>query len=92
MSHDASTRAAKPRRRRKALAVGALALAAVFVVVYRQVLDHTADELAAAARRRDVDGAQAATEAFVARDGMRPHDASPFAWSTASTIEPWWKA
>ena len=34
-------------------------------------------------------GAQAATEAFVARDGTRPHDAAlPFAWSTAATIEP----
>ena len=75
MSHDASTRA-EATAQAQGLAVGALALAAVFVVVYRQVLDHTADELAAAARRRDVDGAQAATEAFVARDGMRPHDAS----------------
>src|SRR6185295_9048240 len=35
-------------------------------------------------------GAQAATEAFVARGGTRPHDAAlPFAWSTAATIEPW---
>src|SRR3954452_24281070 len=35
-------------------------------------------------------GAQAATEAFVARRGARPHDAAlPFAWSTAATIEPW---
>src|SRR3954462_11685935 len=34
--------------------------------------------------------AQAATEAFVARRGARPHDAAlPFAWSTAATIEPW---
>ena len=35
-------------------------------------------------------GAQAATEAFVARSATRPHDAAlPFAWSTAATIEPW---
>src|SRR3954471_21074874 len=35
-------------------------------------------------------GAQAATEAFVARRGTRPYDAAlPFAWSTAATIEPW---
>ena len=35
-------------------------------------------------------GAQAATEAFAARDGKRPHDAAlDFAWSTAATIEPW---
>jgi cardiolipin synthase len=34
-------------------------------------------------------GAQAATEAFGARAGARPHDAAPaFAWSTAATIEP----
>ena len=62
----------------------------MFVVVYRQVLGITQrtswppppDAVTST-------GAQAATEAFVARDGMRPHDASlPFAWSTASTIEP----
>ena len=34
-------------------------------------------------------GAQAATEAFGARDRARPHDAAlAFAWSTAATIEP----
>jgi cardiolipin synthase len=34
-------------------------------------------------------GAQAATEAFVAQDGMRPYNAAlDFAWSTAATIEP----
>jgi cardiolipin synthase len=34
--------------------------------------------------------AEAATEAFAARDGVRPHDADlDFAWSTAATIEPW---
>jgi cardiolipin synthase len=80
----------RPRRRRKVLAVGALAVAAVFVVVYRQVLGITQrtswppppDAVTST-------GAQAATEAFMARDGVRPHDASlPFAWSTASTIEP----
>ena len=33
---------------------------------------------------------EAATEAFAARDGTRPHDADlDFAWSTAATIEPW---
>ncbi len=91
MSHDASTEAVRPRRRRKVLAVGALALAALFVVVYRQVLGITQrtswppppDAVTSA-------GAQAATEAFAAREGVRPHDASlPFAWSSASTIEPW---
>src|SRR3954453_18842951 len=35
-------------------------------------------------------GAQAATEAFVARRGARPPDAAlPFAWWTVGTIEPW---
>jgi cardiolipin synthase len=65
-------------------------LAALFVVVYRQVLGVTqqpswpppADAVTST-------GAQTATEAFVARDGTRPHDAAlPFAWSTAATIEP----
>jgi cardiolipin synthase len=72
-----------------ALALGALTL--VFVVAYRRVLGVTqrpswppAPDAVTAA------GARAATEAFVARDGARPHDAAlPFAWSTAATIEPW---
>ena len=35
-------------------------------------------------------GAGAATEAFAARAGTRPHDAAfDFAWSTAATVEPW---
>ena len=71
-------------------AILGLALAAIFVVVYRQVLGITqrpswpppADAVTSA-------GARAATEAFAARDGVRPHDAAlPFAWSTAATIEP----
>lgn len=65
-------------------------LAGVFVLVYRQVLGVTQrpswppppDAVTPA-------GAQAATEAFAARGGVRPHDAAlPFAWSTAATIEP----
>ena len=72
-----------------ALALGALAL--VFVVAYRRVLGVTqrpswpppSDAVTPA-------GAQAATEAFAARGGTRPHDAAlPFAWATAATIEPW---
>jgi cardiolipin synthase len=80
----------RPRRRRKVLAVGALALAAVFVVVYRQVLGITQrTSWPPPPDAVTCTGAQAATEAFMARDGVRPHDASlPFAWSTASTIEP----
>ena len=35
------------------------------------------------------DGAQAATAAFAARDGVRPRDATlEFTWSTAATLEP----
>ena len=89
MADDATTPARRPRRRRWPAITG-LAFAALFVVVYRQVLGITqrpswpppADAVTSA-------GAQAATEAFVARDGTRPHDAAlPFAWSTAATIEP----
>ena len=70
------------------LAVGALA--ALFVLAYRRLLGVTRrpswpppfDAVTSA-------GAQAATEAFVARGSARPHDAAlPFAWSTAGTIEP----
>jgi cardiolipin synthase A/B len=73
-------------RGRRGLAVAGLVLAAVFVVVYRQLLGITQrpswppppDAVTPAQ-------AQAATERF---DG-RPHDAAlPFAWSTAATIEP----
>ena len=71
--------------------VALLVVALVFVLVFRQVLGITQrpswppppDAVTAA-------GAEAATEAFVARDGARPHDADlDFAWSTAATIEPW---
>jgi cardiolipin synthase len=71
--------------------VVALVLAIVFVVVFRQVLGITqspswpppADAVTAA-------GAEAATEAFAARSGVRPHDADlDFSSSTAATIEPW---
>ena len=63
----------------------------IFVLAYRRVLGVTqrpswpppVDAVTPA-------GAQAATEAFVARGATRPHDAAlPFAWSTAATIEPW---
>jgi cardiolipin synthase len=71
------------------LVFGALVL--VFVVAYRRVLSVTQrpswpppDDAVTPA------GAQAATEAFAARAGTRPHDAAlPFAWATAATIEPW---
>ena len=71
-----------------ALVLGALA--AIFVLAYRRLLGVTQrpswppplDAVTSA-------GAQAATEAFVARGAARPRDAAlPFAWSTAATIEP----
>jgi cardiolipin synthase len=78
------------QRVRKALAVLSLLAAALFVLVFRQVLGVTlrdgwpppGDAVTSA-------GARAATEEFVARDGVGPHDAAlDFAWSTAATIEP----
>jgi cardiolipin synthase len=89
MRRDATTGVAR-RRGRRALAIGSLVAAVLFVLVYRQVLGVTqrdswpppADAVTAA-------GAEAATAAFAARDGARPHDAAlDFARSTAATIEP----
>jgi cardiolipin synthase len=83
--------AAVGRRARRVVDVVVLVLALLFVLVFQQVLGITqrpswpppADAVTSA-------GAQAATEAFVARDSPRPHDAAlDFAWSTAATIEPW---
>ena len=88
---DADARAAGRRRRaRTVLAIAALVLEAVFVLVYRETLLITQrsswpppPEAVTSA------GAQAATEAFAASDGPRPHDAAlDFAWSTAASIEP----
>lgn len=90
MDADASSGSTRARGRR-GLALAGLALAAVFVVVYRQVLGVTQrpswppppDAVAPS-------GAQAAVEAFDGGGGVRPHDAAlPFAWSTAATVDPW---
>jgi cardiolipin synthase len=76
---------------RTALAVAGLVAAVLFVLVYRQVIwiteqDHwppPPDAVTSAS-------AEAATEAFAARDDIGAHDAAfDFAWSTAATIEPW---
>jgi cardiolipin synthase len=76
---------------RRLLAAGGLLLAAVVVVLFRKVFRITErpswppppDAVTAA-------GAKRTTEAFAAREGVRPRDAAlPFAWSTAATIEPW---
>ncbi len=78
-------------RRHKVSPLVVSAFAALFVLAYRRVLGVTQrpswpppfDAVTPA-------GAQAATEAFVARGAARPHDAAlPFAWSSAATIEPW---
>ena len=79
------------RRGHKVVPLAVSAFTLVFVLAYRRVLGVTqrpswpppSDAVTPA-------GAQAATEAFVARGAARPHDAAlPFAWSTAATIEPW---
>lgn len=76
---------------RPALAVAGLVLAALFLVVYRQVLmivqkpswPPTAGAITSA-------GAQAATEQFAARPDPKPRDVGvSYAWSTAATIQPW---
>jgi cardiolipin synthase A/B len=74
----------------RALGVTSLIVVAVFVVVYRQVLGITQKpSWPPPPGAVTPAGAQAATEAFANRDGVRPHDAAlPFAWSTAATIEP----
>jgi cardiolipin synthase len=86
VSELATTSEASNGRGRRGLAVAGLVLAAVFVVVYRQVLGVTqrsswpppSDSVTPSA-------AQSATERF----SGRPHDAAmSFAWSTAATIEP----
>ena len=80
-----------PRRARQALAIAGLVVAAAFVLVYRQVLGITQrPSWPPPSEAVTPSGARAATEAFAARGGTRPHDAAlEFAWSKAATIEPW---
>ena len=90
MSHDAS-RGSAGRRGRAALAIGGLLAALFFVLVYRQVLGITQrPSWPPPAGAVTAQSAQAATEAFDAEGGKRPHDAAlDLAWSTAATIDPW---
>ncbi len=90
MSHDAS-RGSAGRRGRAALAVVGLLAALFFVLVYRQVLGITQrPSWPPPAGAVTGASAQAATEAFDAEGGKRPHDAAlDLAWSTAATIDPW---
>ena len=90
MVRDANTGTERARARRILPRV-ALLFAALFVLLFQRVLAVQLDsnwppppDAVTSA------GAQAATEEFAARSGVRPHDAAlPFAWSTAATIEPW---
>ena len=90
MSRDAST-GARRRRLRAALAILGLLVAGLFVLVFQQVLGITQrPSWPPPPGAVTPSGAEAATEAFAARTGTRPHDAAfDFAWSTAATIEPW---
>jgi cardiolipin synthase A/B len=89
MSREPS-RAAGSRRGRAALAILGLIAAAFFVLVFRQVLGITQRQSwPPPANAVTAAEAEAATEAFAAREGTRPHDADlDFAWSTAATIAP----
>ena len=90
MSRDASTGAPAASAARLPSESSGCWSAGLFVLVFQQVLGITQrpswpppPEAVTPA------GAEAATEAFAARDGTRPHDAAlDFAWSTAATIEP----
>ena len=76
---------------RVVLSVASLVLVAVFVLVYRQVINvRQLPSWPPPADAVTSGGAEAATESFAQLDGVRPHDAAlPFAWSTAATIDPW---
>ena len=78
-------------RVRRILAPAALALAALFVLLFLRILAVQLDPgWPPAADAVTSAESQSATEKFAARRGVGPHDAAiPFAWSTAATIEPW---
>jgi cardiolipin synthase len=90
MSSDAN-RHGSGDRARSVRALLLLLLAALFVVVYREAL--TIEQRSSwppPPTAVTSAGARAATEAFAAREGVRPHDAAlDYAWSTAARIEPW---
>jgi cardiolipin synthase A/B len=88
MRGDANTEPS--RRGRRVLAVLGLVAAAVFVLVYRQVLGISQKDSWPPPRDAVTSaGAEAATRAFAARGGTRPRDAAlDFAWSTAATLDP----
>jgi phosphatidylserine/phosphatidylglycerophosphate/cardiolipin synthase-like enzyme len=89
MRGDATTGAVL-RWVRAALPIAGLVAAALFVLVFRQVLGvEQRDSWPPAADAVTAARAEAATEAFAAREGTRPDDAAfDFARSTAATIDP----
>ncbi len=76
---------------RPGLAVVGLLLAAFLFVVWRQVLAiEEKPSWPPGPTAITAQGAQLATERFVARSDLKPADVGvPFAWSTAATIDPW---
>jgi cardiolipin synthase A/B len=90
MSRDASTSPGR-RRLRRALTILGLLAAGLFVLVFQQVLGITQrPSWPPPPGAVTPSSAEAATEAFAARAGARPHDAAlDFAPSTAATVEPW---
>jgi cardiolipin synthase len=91
MSGDATTEVPGPRRRwRTALDVGLLVLAVLFVLFFQRVLVVSLDpSWPPPADAVTPSTAKATTEAVVTRENVRPRDAAlDFAWSNASTIEP----
>jgi len=75
---------------RPTLAAASVVLAALFVLVFHQVLGVSqSDHWPPPPDAVTADDALAVTQAFAARDGVRPHDAAlDFSWSTAATVDP----
>jgi cardiolipin synthase len=84
------TRDGDSGRGRLVLAVASPLVAAAFIVAYRQVLGIALrPSWPPPAGAVTSTGAERATQAFAARDGVGPRDAAlDFAWSTAATIDP----
>ena len=78
-----------PRRTRRAVATGLLAVP-LMLAARRRRGNGRRPGWPPPADAVTSDGAEAATAAFAARGGARPHDAAlDFAWSTAASIDPW---
>ena len=77
--------------RRLVLGVLGVVLAALFFLVWQRALTiEQKPSWPPGANAITAAGAQLATQRFVARADVSPHDVGlPFAWSTAAAIEPW---